>query len=398
MKGLNIAIAGCGPCGLAAALLLLRGGHAVTLFERFETAQPVGSGLMIQPIGLTVLDRLGLAERIIAEGARIERLFGMAGKRVVLDVRYSALRGGGFGIGIHRASLFETLFAAIREAGIEVLGGRTVVGSDLIEDKRWLRLSEGGAVGPFDLLVDTLGARSLLSAPGRELAYGALWATLLWPAQAGFDACALSQRYRRSSTMAGVLPVGQGNDGVAKAAFFWSLRGADLDAWRMGGLPQWKAAVLKLWPECAPLLDQIGDPAQLTFAHYAHRTLRDPTAPALIHLGDAWHSTSPQLGQGANMALLDAWALAHALRESRTVPGALAETVRLRRHHVELYQGLSRLFTPVYQSDSRILPWVRDRVVGPLSKLWPATVIQAAMVSGLIGQPLEPLGLGDHRM
>lgn len=63
----------------------------------------------------------------------------------------------------------------------------------------------------------------------------------------------------------------------------------------------------------------------------------------------------------------------------------------MRRRHVHLYQALTALFTPVYQSDSRAIPFVRDRIVGPLSKLWPAARIQAAMVSGLIGNPLEPL-------
>ena len=63
----------------------------------------------------------------------------------------------------------------------------------------------------------------------------------------------------------------------------------------------------------------------------------------------------------------------------------------MRRRHVHLYQALTALFTPVYQSDSRAIPFVRDRIVGPLSKLWPATRIQAAMVSGLIGNPLKPL-------
>ncbi len=54
---------------------------------------------------------------------------------------------------------------------------------------------------------------------------------------------------------------------------------------------------------------------------------------------------------------------------------------------------MSRVFTPVYQSDGRLLPLLRDRLVGPLSKLWPATTLQAAMVSGLVGAPLRPLGL-----
>ena len=113
----------------------------------------------------------------------------------------------------------------------------------------------------------------------------------------------------------------------------------------------------------------------------------------MIHIGDAWHSASPQLGQGANMALLDAYALALALRRARDIPSALAGAVAMRRRHVRFYQTLTALFTPVYQSDSRMLPLVRDRLVGPLSRLWPATRIQAAMVSGLIGNPLQRLDL-----
>ena len=49
--------------GLAAALLLHRQGHHVTLYERFEAPRAVGSGLMVQPTGLAVLAALGLAER-----------------------------------------------------------------------------------------------------------------------------------------------------------------------------------------------------------------------------------------------------------------------------------------------------------------------------------------------
>ena len=163
----------------------------------------------------------------------------------------------------------------------------------------------------------------------------------------------------------------------------------------MAGLDAWKADVRSLWPDCAPLLDQIHDAEQLTFAHYAHRTLPCPTAPALIHIGDAWHSASPQLGQGANMALLDAWALAAGLRATHDVEAGLARAIAMRRRHVKLYQWLSALFTPVYQSDSRVLPVIRDGLVGPLSGLWPATWIQAAMVSGLIGDPLTSLGLAS---
>lgn len=399
MQALDIAIAGCGPAGLATALLLHRDGHRVTLFDRYEAPRPVGSGLMIQPTGFAILRQLGLADALLEHGARVDRLRGEAGSsgRVVLDVRYRALgRRAGFGVGVHRATLFAILHDAVVDEGIAVETGCAVSGTEAASGNRRRLLLEGGrGAGPFDLVVDALGTRTPLAPPcGRELAYGALWATLDWPEHAGFDGAALEQRYRRASVMVGVLPVGRFPGGTRRqAAFFWSLRADRLEGWRAAGLDAWKAEVGALWPATRPLLDQIASSDRLTFARYAHRTLRAPAEPGMIHIGDAWHSASPQLGQGANMALLDAYALASALRQEGDVSSALTSAVAMRRRHVRLYQALTALFTPVYQSDSHLLPFVRDRLVGPLSKLWPATRIQAAMVSGLIGDPLAPLGV-----
>src|SRR5215467_14623649 len=88
-----------------------------------------------------------------------------------------------------------------------------------------------------------------------------------------------------------------------------------------------------------------------------------PAGRKLVAIGDAAHSTSPQLGQGANMALLDARALQIALRRHDDLSAALAGYARMRRWHVRLYQALSLTLTPFYQSDSRWLPGLRDIVV-----------------------------------
>ncbi len=376
-------------------MLLARDGHHVTIYERFDAPAPLGSGLMIQPTGLAVLRALGLDGALIARSARIDRLFGAADGRVVLDVGYATLRQAGLcGFGVHRATLFAVLHDAVTAAGISIETGRAIAGSELSGyGRRRLAFVDGTRSVAFDLIVDALGTRTPLAPPcGRALPYGALWASLR--RTEGFATNALEQRYRRASAMAGVLPIGRPRGASTDhAAFFWSIRADRLERWRDAGLEAWKDEVRALWPATAPLLDQIGDAGQLTFARYAHRTLRRPVGTALIHIGDAWHSASPQLGQGANMALLDAFALARGLRDAPNVLSGIAAAVRMRRRHVRLYQALTAVFTPVYQSDSRTLPFLRDRLVGPLSGSWPANRIQAAMVSGLIGKPLESLGL-----
>ena len=113
----------------------------------------------------------------------------------------------------------------------------------------------------------------------------------------------------------------------------------------------------------------------------------------------SWCSVAVLLGAGIALfatphgVAFDGLLLVDAFSTFAKVLIYVAAAIAMRRAHVRLYQGLSWLFTPVYQSDSRSLPFVRDRLVGPLSRLWPATVIQAAMVAGLVGDPLGALGL-----
>ncbi|MCB2089728.1 MAG: FAD-dependent monooxygenase [Sphingomonadaceae bacterium] len=388
---LDIGIAGCGPAGLACALLLHRGGHRVTLYEQFDEPRPIGSGLMIQPTGLAVLDRLGLAARTIAAGSRVERLLGLnENGKMVLDARYAELSAPGtFGIGIHRAQLFDLLYGAVLAAGITVRTQSQVARCTLDREKRILHFADGTASAPHDLVIDALGLHSpLAEATGRVLDYGALWATLDWPDSGPFDPHRLEQRYRAARQMVGVLPLGHG-----KLAFFWSIKAQDLPAWQASGLDEWKHKVLALWPECACLLEQISDADQLTFARYAHRTVPHPVSTRMVQIGDAWHSASPQLGQGANMALLDAWALSEGLRLGTTLPDALRQYHALRADHVKLYQFLTDWLTPLYQSDAALPAAVRDRLLAPVSRIWPVTRIQSALVAGLFGAPLPLLGL-----
>jgi 2-polyprenyl-6-methoxyphenol hydroxylase-like FAD-dependent oxidoreductase len=385
---LDIAVAGAGIAGLSAALFLNAQGHRVVLFDQFEVPRPVGSGLVMQPTGLAVMDALGLGDELRALGRPIERMVGlsMPSGRTVLDVAYDPSGQERIGLAIHRAGLFGVLYRATVRAGIAFEAGHRVSG--LISGERtWLTCENGTRHGPFDLVVDALGSRSPLRAHQplpRQLVYGALWTTVDWP-EHGFAANRLEQRYVKAHTMAGVLPTGRIDEGAREqGALFWSLRASAYPDWQKRGLNAWKHDVLTLWPQTEPLLDGITSAEQLTMATYTHFTDPRPGARGIVHLGDAAHATSPQLGQGANMALLDSAALAIALLNEASVDTVIEAYCDMRKWHVRFYQVISAIFTPFYQSDSSALAWVRDHVMWPLSRIPPGPDVLAALVRGHI--------------
>ena len=358
------------------------------MFERFETPAPVGSGLVIQPVGQRVLEDIGVGQTALDHGAPISRMYGAEAEtgRTVLDVSYSRPGSERFGLAIHRASLFDCLIKQVTRANIPIETSSEIVG---VSDGGRLCLRNESRSDRFDLIIDAAGATSpLRQNPGRPLGYGALWGTVEWPDQLALPPDMLHQRYKAASHMLGILPIGR-MPGSQKqlASIFWSLPSNTYDNWRAAPLERWKAQAALLWPEFRLCLDQITAHEQMTMARYMHGTLPRVWGGNVVHIGDAAHMASPQLGQGANMALLDADTLACALRAAGPLNWQLEAFVRRRRWHTRLYQAMSRAFTPFYQSDSRLLPVIRNHVMMPLSKVSPMPNLLSRLVCGDLIRP-----------
>ncbi|SHE98237.1 2-polyprenyl-6-methoxyphenol hydroxylase [Litoreibacter ascidiaceicola] len=386
----NIAIAGAGIGGLTAAALLARQGHTITVFDQFDTPRPVGSGLVIQPVGQAVLDEIGAGGAARAKGNAVRRMLGHeadSGRRV-LDVTYDHDPNGlHVGLAIHRAALFDAILQSALIVGVTIKPSHEVTA---LKD-RHLHFRSNDPQGPFDLVIDSSGASSPLSPiQAKPLPYGAIWGTVPW-CECGLPQDQLTQVYRRADRMIGIMPSGTlpGSD-IQQAAVFWSMPRDAHDAWRAAPLSDWQAKVAQLWPQAAPIFEQITSHEQMTMARYAHGTLRKPYADNLAIIGDAAHKASPQLGQGANMAMLDASALAKAIAQ-HPLQDALPAYAMARRWHVRIYQAMSWAFTPQYQSDSRILPAFRDHLLFPVSQFGPVPRVLTRLVRGDMIPPMASL-------
>ncbi len=356
---------------------MARKGHAVTLCEAFETPRPRGSGLLLQPSGLVAMRALRLDQAILARGARVERLEGrdLAGGEP-MRMAYSTWRPGAFGLGVHRASLFEVLFEAVQGAGVEIRTGAAITGFDALTSPT-LMDAAGRRHGPFDLVVVADGSASSLRIQVRPRArapvypWGAVWAN----ATAGpeFEG-ALRQRYHRAEVMAGVLPIGGG-----QVSFFWSLPVRSLKAWAEGDFAVWRERVLGVWPEVEPIVAQFEGPETFSEAVYRDVSVGRWCAGAFVLIGDAAHGTSPQLGQGANLGLIDAVELAARVERPQDLP----HYQRVRRLQTAPYQLFSRALTPLFQSAGPVGPWVRSALFAPLAQAPLLDRIAATTLTGM---------------
>lgn len=381
MKSLDVGIVGCGTAGPAAALFLARQGHRVTLYERVAVPGPVGAGILLQPSGMAVLAELGLLEPVLARGAPIDALHCVDPRqRTVVDLRYRDLREGWFGLGLHRGVLFETLFAAVRAtSGIALKSG--------------VHVDSRAALDAHELVVVCDGARSQLRTGSpfvrRAVPYrwGALWFVADDP-EPVFQR-ELFQVVDGTRRLLGLLPTGRCTGGTAqKVSLFWSIRADHVEAFRSRDLASWKSEVLAYAPRAAAVLDQIRDPSMLLFSDYYDVVMRPWHDRNTVFLGDSAHATSPQLGQGTNLALCDAQQLAVSLASHPTLDAALVDYSRARRAHLGWYQFATRWLTLAFQSDQVWLAPLRDALMPRFCRV---PVLRRLMLSSMAGISRGPL-------
>jgi 2-polyprenyl-6-methoxyphenol hydroxylase-like FAD-dependent oxidoreductase len=304
-------IAGGGIGGLAIATLLARDGWRVRVHERHDSIREIGAGIYIKNNSIEVLDALGAFERMRPHGIELQRAQIRFADGSVRQER--PLRG------LSRVHVFprQTVVEALRdcaiEAGAEIRTGSTVARAGpegLLETTTGERIDADlvvGADGVNSAVRQSVGIRS-----GFRLLPTIIDRYLVHSRE--FTREPMTIEHWSGNRRIGVTPSGPESTYVYMVA-----PERDAPAKRLPlDVADWTAR----FPRIDGLLELLGR-SEATQFNYGVVDCAQWSRGRVAILGDAAHGLPPTLGQGAGLTLMNAYALAHFLRDSQDVPQAL---------------------------------------------------------------------------
>jgi 2-polyprenyl-6-methoxyphenol hydroxylase-like FAD-dependent oxidoreductase len=378
--GQKIVIIGAGIAGLTAAVALARKGLEAEVYEQAPELKEVGAGLGLWGNAFRALGAIGLA-------GEVERLAGgFAGSGVRRPdgswLVYQPLEvvrkrwGAGFA-SVHRAELHHLLASQLDPSTIH-LGARCTGFRDTGDVVR-ARFEDGREI-EADLLVGADGARSVVRA------------TLLGPSPL---------RYRGYTSVGALTPAGSvpvprdasetwGHGirfGVAPTSgervIWFAVWKAPAGASGEGGSTSHLLELFGAWHEPVRAVIEATPPdATVRKDVYDRLPGRTWTRGRVALVGDAIHLMTPDLGQGACQAMVDAVTLADCLARPGSPDAGLVDYQRRRWRNAALTTFLARTFGNMGQLDRPLTCGARDALV----KAMPLSV-QLRQLDLVVGRP-----------
>jgi 2-polyprenyl-6-methoxyphenol hydroxylase-like FAD-dependent oxidoreductase len=364
-------VVGAGIGGLAASLLLSRVAARVTLVERAERPSEVGAALALQPNGMAVLDSLGLLPAVEAVSARIDRLDirSVTGRRLLTGRMPDLDAGLDHAIAVRRTDLHLLLLEAVAGvASVDTRFGYAAMSADPSGAVTITSTAENGPdMGSVSLRADVIvgadGVNSAVRSTGgfkSRVSPGSSYVRAIVRGRAS----PWFEEYWTPLGSFGQAPLG------GDIVYFWAAShvGAAADAVARRDLGAFRQEWRRVLPVAADLLEQVSSFDDLLVNTVRSVYCRRWFSGRLVLLGDAAHAMAPNLGQGANSALVDGVVLADELAGAPSVMDALAGYDKRRRPLARRVQMTAEMLQRLCGIERVTALRVRDALLAGLAR------------------------------
>jgi 2-polyprenyl-6-methoxyphenol hydroxylase-like FAD-dependent oxidoreductase len=369
MRPARVIIVGAGIGGMALAAALQRLRIPVLVLERAARLGEVGAGLGVLPNAVRALTAIGVSRKLYGTAGPFRR-FRICSRRGEelheIDFEAAFRRVGGEGYVMHRAALHAAISECVDPRTVRT--GACVTSIEQGAGGVSVRVAGESAPVSGDLLVGADGLNSLVRAyvlgdgPPRyagETIFRGIADAVLDPPDVCREVLGAGQRaafYDMGADRCywwATSPVPAGTH-IAEAA-----RSTYLQE-RFAGWPYGLPALFARTPAERILQNDIFDRKP---ARTWHRR-------RVVLLGDAAHPTTPNLGQGACLAIEDAVVLARAIARSGDCESALTHYHRVRAPRTARITRLSHLWGRTGLWKAAPLVWLRDQGYRSAPRSW----------------------------
>jgi len=319
---MDILVIGGGIGGLTAAIALRRQGFDVTVIEKESDWTVYGVGIIQQGNVLRAMNSLGLLERYVNAGAGFDALeiYAPDGTKVARLPSPRLLEDQPATLGIGRPALHRVLIDAATTSGAAMSLG--TVAESIDDTGRKLRVGfSNGSEREFDLVIGADGVHSQVRASlfpeagAPQFTGQAVWRYNL-PRPPDLDAMHVYNG-----------PIGTGLVPISADLMYIYATTPEPDnprCPREGLAAAFRGKLAGCAPAIRAVAEQITDDTGVVYRPLEWLLVEGPWHKGrVVLLGDAAHSATPHLGQGAGLAIEDALVLADELARHGRLEDAL---------------------------------------------------------------------------
>lgn len=355
---MDVLIAGGGIAGLTVAFLLEQEGYNTTIVERASAWKPAGGGITLMLNGMKMLNEIGVGKQVEAKGQTIKQVKITDAQDHLLSClnveQYATTVAKT--VTIHRNDLHEILRNKLTSTPVYF---NTTISSIEEQTEKVKIVFSDGRVCYYDLVVGCDGIHSDIRKvlfKGTQLKYAGYtcWRFVCNMDDFSYEEDTLTEMWGEGKRF-GIVPLTD-----KRVHCFASINTSKPEKLKTFSVEHFKSLFSGFKGIVPQILHTLNNSEKLIFNRLEDVYVKNWANGRIVLIGDAAHGMTPNLTQGASMAIEDAICLCNSLKEKINIWQGLQEFFNLRKKRVWSIQRKSAILGKVGQWQSPLLTSIRN--------------------------------------